>query len=189
MSDLREQLDQCLGGKVCLVGLGNPDYGDDGLGLRLAESVAQTLCHAGGFPGAPNVIIAGTTPEAFLGCLGEGRVDQLVFLDAVEFGAAPGSVVLLNAEQMAARFPQVSTHKISLGLLARFIEMSGTTKAWLLGIQPESLKSAKGLSPLVQETIEVLKDLLCNVLRGEQLKAPGNCRTDDQSQRWTYVIP
>jgi hydrogenase maturation protease len=189
MPDLRVQLDRCLGGRVCLVGLGNPDYGDDGLGLRLAETVAETLGRSGDFPGAPDVIIAGTTPEAFMGRMAEGGAGHVVFLDAVEFGAAPGSVILLNADEMAARFPQVSTHKISLGLLASFIEKSGTAKAWLLGVQPESLKPAKRLTPLVQETIEVLNDLLCDLLRGQPARTPANSRTDDQSQRWTYDFP
>ena len=42
---------------------------------------------------------------------------------------------------MAARFPQVSTHKISLGLLARLDRGAvARRKAWLLGVQPESLR-------------------------------------------------
>jgi hypothetical protein len=76
-------------------------------------------------------------------------------------------VILLDAEQMAARFPQISTHKISLGLLAKWVEASGKTKAWLLGVQPESLKAAQRLTPVVQETVEALKDLLCSIGCGE----------------------
>ncbi len=52
--------------------------------------------------------------------------DHLVFLDAVDVGAAPGSVVFLNSQEMAARFPQISTHNISLGLLAKYVESGGT---------------------------------------------------------------
>ncbi len=37
MTDLGEQLRQCLAGRVCLLGLGNEDFGDDGLGVRLGE--------------------------------------------------------------------------------------------------------------------------------------------------------
>lgn len=46
MPDLLEQLAHWLSGKVCFVGLGNPDFGDDSLGLRLADAVAETLSHA-----------------------------------------------------------------------------------------------------------------------------------------------
>ena len=58
----------------------------------------------------------------------------------MDFGAAPGSVVFLNSREMAARFPQISTHNISLGMLAKCVEAGGKTRAWLLGAQPESLK-------------------------------------------------
>ena len=36
MSDLRLQLERCFRGRVCVVGVGNVDWGDDGLGVRLA---------------------------------------------------------------------------------------------------------------------------------------------------------
>jgi hydrogenase maturation protease len=72
----------------------------------------------------------------------------------------PGSTILLDSEQMSARYPQVSTHKISLGLLAKWAEANGTTKAWLLGVQPESLKPGDELTPAVRATLELLRDLV-----------------------------
>jgi len=152
MPDLREQLEPCFQGRVCLMGLGNSDYGDDGFGVRLAESLVVA--------GVPDVVVAGTTPDRFVGRVAGEGFDHLIFLDAVEFGGAPGSVVFLNAGEMAARFPQISTHRISLGLLANWVEAGGTTRAWLLGVQPQSLKSGVGLTPTIQRTLEVLVELL-----------------------------
>ena len=51
----------------------------------------------------------------------------------MEFGSAPGSVVLLDSDEMAARFPQISTHKISLGLLSKQIEANGQTQGLAAG--------------------------------------------------------
>jgi hydrogenase maturation protease len=155
MPDLREQLGECFQGRFCLMGLGNVDYGDDGLGVRLAEKLAAA--------GVPDVIVAGTMPERFIDSAIAEDFDNLIFLDAVEFDAPAGSVVFLNADEMAARFPQISTHKISLGLLAKLVEEKGKTMARLLGIQPESLKSTGELSPVVLETLEILNDLLCEL--------------------------
>jgi len=155
MPDLREQLRQCFQGRVCLMGLGNEDYGDDGFGVRLVEEL--------GTEGLGHVIIAGTEPERFIGQMATQCFDHVIFLDAVEFGGAPGSVVLLGSDEMAARFPQVSTHKLSLGLLARQIEANGRTNAWLLGVQPESLKLGEALSRAVQTTLEALLQLLREV--------------------------
>jgi hydrogenase maturation protease len=150
MPDLRQQLESSLRGRVCFMGLGNKDYADDGFGVRLAEALIAA--------GAPNVIIAGTTPDRWIGRA--ASFDHIVFLDAVEFGGDPGSVVFLDSPQMAARFPQISTHKISLALLAQWAEAGGTTKAWLLGVQPESLKPAAQLTPTLQRTLDALCDLL-----------------------------
>jgi len=155
MPDLREQLRQCFQGRVCLMGLGSVDYGDDGFGVYLAEKLEAA--------GLQDVIIAGTMPERFLGQVIDSGYDYLLFLDAAEFGGAPGSVILLNAEEMAARFPQISTHKISLGLLAKWVEDSGGTKTRLLGVQPGSLKGTGELTPTVQTTLDVLITLLCDL--------------------------
>jgi hypothetical protein len=61
---------------------------------------------------------------------------------------------------MAARFPQISTHKISLGALAQWAEANGGTRAWLLAVQPESIKPGQQLTPTLQKTLELLRDFL-----------------------------
>jgi len=156
MRDLREQLELCFQGRVCLMGLGNTDYGDDGFGVRLAESLAEA--------GVPDVVVAGTTPDRFVGRVAGEGFDHLIFLDAVEFGGAPGSVVFLDAGEMAARFPQISTHKISLGLLAKWAEANGSTRAWLLGVQPQSLKPGANLTIMVRNTLDVLAGLVVDAM-------------------------
>ncbi len=179
MPDLREQLRQLLQGRVCLMGLGNVAYGDDGFGVRLGEelksegrrpkaeirpkSEGRNQALSGGASDArprSRVIIAGTNPERWISHVADEEYDHLVFLDAVEFGRAPGSAVLLNSNEMAARFPQISTHKLSLSLLAKQAEANGKTRAWLLGVQPESLKPGKELTPPVRATLELLLELL-----------------------------
>jgi hydrogenase 3 maturation protease len=159
MPGLREQLLSSLQGRVGFMGLGNVDGGDDGFGVRLAEALARD--------GAPAVVIAGTAPEQWIGRCAQSGFDHLVFLDAVDFGGAPGSVVFLNSREMAARFPQVSTHNMSLGMLAKFVESAGTARAWLLGAQPESLKRSPALSPALQTTMAILSDWMRSVVREE----------------------
>ncbi len=224
MNDLRQQLREILQGRVCVVGVGNVELGDDGAGVRIARIMSRVappgrsasvpggsdvlgcrpVCsargraHSGSFMGtlaeavgkyeirnpksetSPRlesqnlaiwrdaasfgvaVVVAGAEPERYVSRITEGLFDNVIFLDAVEFGGAPGDVVLLNAEEMAVRFPQFSTHKLSLGLLAQLIEAGGVSKAWLLGVQPESLREGGSLSPKVQASVE----LLARVVRG-----------------------
>jgi hydrogenase maturation protease len=192
MPDLFEQLQECLAGRVCLVGIGNVEYGDDGFGVRLAEALLKKfkvqspkskvqsstfnversefndLLDSGGkevlddelrtsaLGAHPSVLIAGTAPEQFIGRIVEAGFDHVLFLDAVECGGAPGDAVFLDSRRMAAKYPQISTHKLALGLLANWVEANGRTRAWLLGVQPESLRSGAGLTPKVQKTFNLL---------------------------------
>lgn len=162
MPDLHDQLQRCFQGRVCLMGLGNIDYGDDGFGVFLADALTQRLNGAEG-SAVHTVMNAGTVPERYLGSIADKGFDHLLFLDAAEFGGAPGSVIFLNAEEMAARFPQISTHKISVGLLAKWAEEGGTTKAWMLGVQPGSLKPVRGLTAHVQTTLSLLTELFSDL--------------------------
>jgi hydrogenase 3 maturation protease len=171
MPDLGEQLRECFQGRVCLMGLGNVDYGDDGFGSILSEAILGRLKSPGDVTGRHDVINAQTMPERFLNPVSCRGFDHLIFVDAVEFGGAPGSVIFIGSEEMAGRFPQVSTHKISPGLLARWIEAGGTTKAWLLGVQPGSLKPSRGLTKDVQVTFDILEELLCELwIQGNRME-------------------
>jgi hydrogenase 3 maturation protease len=163
MLNLREQLRCCFEGRVCLLGLGNADGADDGLGVRLAEALSKAEDSIP-FAGRRHaVIVAGTAPERWVGRVADDGFEHIIFLDAVEFGGSPGAVVFLDAKQITARFPQISTHKLSLGLLAKRVEAEGRTKAWLLGVQPGSLRAGGGLTPKVEATVELLRQLLEDV--------------------------
>lgn len=155
MPSLRQQLEGCLAGSVCFIGLGNTHYSDDGFGVRLAEQLI-----AGGMQ---HVLVAGTAPDRFLGRLVHPNFDHVIFLDAADFGSAPGSTVFLNSSEMAARYPQISTHKVSLALLAQFVEAGGSTKAWLLGVQPESVKVGEELTATIKKSLAAIAELLLSL--------------------------
>jgi hydrogenase maturation protease len=156
MPTLRDALQERLAGRVGLVGIGNPDRGDDALGLRLAEAMRGL--------GFPDVILAERTPERWTERLARGAFRTVLFLDAVEMGAAPGDVIVLDAAEIVARYPQVSTHKLSLGTIARLIEAEGSARVYLLGVQPQSMDHGAELSAPVRTTLEILRDLLVAML-------------------------
>jgi hydrogenase maturation protease len=161
MNDLRSNLHRILRGRVCLVGLGSVEHGDDGLGVQLAHDLSVALAHLRPGPAAtaPSVLLGGTQPEFQLRRLPKD-LDSVVFLDAVDFGGAPGSVVLLDSAAMRARYPQISTHRLSVGLLAQLVETGSRSRAWLLGVQPESLREGAPLSEKVRVTLRLLCALL-----------------------------
>ncbi|MBN2506123.1 MAG: hydrogenase 3 maturation endopeptidase HyCI [Verrucomicrobia bacterium] len=179
MTHLRPHLQAALQGRVCLVGVGNPDRGDDSLGLRLAERLRAPSW---------NVLLAGTTPERHLASLAAAAFDHVVFLDAVDFGGPPGSVVLLDADQIQTRRPQVSTHKLSLGLLARCIETNGTTRAWLLGVQPAACRWGHPLSPPAQSAVDSLATLLNHIAASAPEAGPDPGRNPAGTPRRTHEM-
>ncbi len=156
--DLMEELRRALEGRTCLVGVGNDDLADDGLG----PSLARVLLAEGA-----DAVDAGTTPEDRLEEIIRGGFRNVVFLDAVEIDGPPGSFVLFDAGVVRSRFPQVSTHKISLGTLARVIEARSGARVWLLGVQPLWLRPGLGLSQPVVETLAMLTRLITDLLRGD----------------------
>jgi hydrogenase maturation protease len=108
-----------------LIGLGNPDRGDDGVGIEVARRVAEM-----GWPGVE--VLAVPDPSALLDTwAGAGRV---VVVDAMTSGRAPGSVVSLDVTEgvlPAGGWAAGGTH--ALGLAAA-IELSR-----VLGRLPRSL--------------------------------------------------
>ena len=173
MNNLPQQLARILQGRAAVVGVGNVARGDDGVGVRLAELIRELRLPLAGL----RVVVAGSSPERILTALSGGEFAHVLFLDAVEFGGEPGAVILLDSAGMIARWPQISTHQLSLGLLAQMIEAGGATKAWLLGVQPASLSTGAGLSPKVQAAAELLADLFAEVaqppdLVGSALRTP-----------------
>lgn len=162
-SNLKNQLQTTLKGRVALVGVGCIDRGDDGFGVRLAEELDSA--------GVPHVIVAASSPEQYTGQILGSGAQHVVFLDAVELDAAPGSAVFLSAAEMKPLYPQISTHKISLGTLANLIESLGNAKVWFLGARPESL-NGNTLSPTLRTTTEALKSILIDSLGRSPAPAP-----------------
>jgi hydrogenase maturation protease len=151
-----------LKGRIGLICIGNPDGRDDSIGAKLGQKLANF----------PNIELAGTEPEECVGRWAEAGYEHLIFVDAVDFGATPGSVVFLGSAEIKSRFPQVSTHHLSLGLLAQLAESNGITKAWLLGVQPETLGTGPELSISVAATLEGLKQVLINRIKAGEDTCP-----------------
>ena len=155
-SELTAELNKCLKGRICFVGLGNEDLGDDAFGIKLAEALRSFE--------RSDVVIAGTDPEKFTGSIAGTRPDTVVLLDAVEISGEPGSLVFMDATQVKSRYPQISTHRISLGTLATWIETQTGAKVRLIGMKPASLRPGAGLSEAVKNGIKNIVEILKIVL-------------------------
>ena len=163
---LAEDLHHRLGENVVVMGIGNPDRADDGAGLRVAELLAEAL-PCGGPPGGRRltVVLAGNVPESFLGPAAAARPDTVLLVDAADMGAAPGSVALLEPEDVpgGATF----THRTPLGLLATFLSRETGADVFLLAIQPRSLEWGDPMSSEVEAVARHLSRILAAALHRE----------------------
>ncbi|MCP4046566.1 MAG: hydrogenase maturation protease [Gammaproteobacteria bacterium] len=143
-------------GRVCLLGIGNRYWRDDGVGSFLAEALES--CQG------LDVIDAGFIPENHLETVARKNPDTILMVDATDFDAEPGQARLLYPENVA--YSGVSTHAGSLRMLAKYLQSRTQASIALLAVQPADTSAGEGLSPVVSNTleglVETLKALCCN---------------------------
>jgi hydrogenase 3 maturation protease len=147
---LSQQLERRLSGRVVVVGVGNPIYGDDAAGCLVAQRLQET-------PGL-RVFDAEDIPESMLVQIVAARPAVLVFVDAVDLGAEPGAVALLEKHQIAAYSP--TTHRTPLSLLMQLVENECGADAFLLAIQPGEVRFGQPLSAEVEASVNLLSEII-----------------------------
>ena len=127
--NLAERVTGLFRGRVAVVGVGNPFRGDDAAGSLVARSLAGSEL--------PYVVDAGEVPESYAGSIAAWRPDAVLVVDAVDLGAAPGSMALLGRSDMAGC--AVDTHRVPLRIVMHYLESVTGAATWLLAIQPENI--------------------------------------------------
>jgi hydrogenase maturation protease len=158
-SHFEEQMAHFLDGRICLLGIGNRYWRDDGAGSVLAE--ALQACPEF------DAIDAGFVPENFLELIARRKPDRILFIDATDFGGAPGQVRLLFPDKVAPS--GLSTHAGSLKMLAEYLQARTRAQVALLAIQPADTAAGESLSPEVSNTIKILLEKLPEFCRRSQL--------------------
>ena len=138
-----------LTGRLLVAGVGNVLRGDDGFG----PAVTELLGH---LPAGVDVVETGIGGIALLQELMAG-CDGLVLIDAVDRGAAPGTVFLLEPEVPEA----VHVPDIHLANPDRVLTMAKTIgvlpeRVRIVGCQPMEVDElGEGLSPPVQAALAI----------------------------------
>ena len=133
--------------RILVAGVGNVLRGDDGFG----PAVTELLGH---LPEGAEVVETGTGGIALLQELMRG-CDGLVLIDAVDRGAAPGTVFLLEPEVSAG----VHVPDVHLANPDRVLSMAKTMgflpdRVRIVGCQPQDTEElCQGLSPCVQRAL------------------------------------
>ena len=159
--DLQEQLASQIQGNVVIMGIGNPCRGDDAAGSLVARQIRDA-------PGV-RVIDAQDVPEDYLCLVVNHRPDTVVLIDSVDLDSAPGSIALLDKDQVAGYWP--STHRVPMCLLMNYLERETNGRIFLIAIQPRQTVFLKPMSAEVSSSVARIADELNSVLAMPRLPA------------------
>ena len=155
--------------RALVLGVGNILWADEGFGVRCVEAFARRYRQAD----TVNVVDGGTQGLYLVELLREH--DPIVIFDAVDFGDSPGSLRLVENDDIPAF---VGAHKMSLhqaGLqdVIACAKLLGdcATSMLLVGVQPVELEDYGGsLRPLVRSRIPEALDIAADYLAGHGFK-------------------
>jgi hydrogenase 3 maturation protease len=136
---------------ILFVGVGNTLKSDDGAGPVAAGRLAAAGIDA---------LDCGEVPENYLRRIISHRGGSIVFIDAVEMNAVPGTLRLFTANDIA--ITGVFTHGMSLAMLAEFVQKEAGVPVYLAGIQPARVELGETLSPVVEKAVDRLVQLIVN---------------------------
>ena len=140
-----------LQGKILIVGIGNPLRGDDGVGPEIINRLKNPL---------PTLFLfdVGEVPENYLGKIVKEKPNTIVLIDAIDFGADPGTIQIIERDDI--RDESLSTHNVSLNLVAKYLQEETSADVFLIGIQPETTEFGKEISEPVRGSLEKIVRML-----------------------------
>lgn len=143
-------------GQVLVIGLGNPDRGDDGVGVRVAAALAGDL--------PPGVALKSRTGD-MLGLLDDwAGYDRVVCIDAAAPIGAPGAIHRIDAarEPLPAAPGLASSHGIGLAEALALDRALGAAPGRLIVYAVEGLSFEVG-APLTPTVAGVVAELAARV--------------------------
>jgi hydrogenase maturation protease len=148
--------------RTVVVGLGSPLMGDDGAGLAALARLRERFAGDAGL----DWIDGGTAGLALLPALESAQ--RVLLLDAIDAGAAPGTLVELAGEALPRRLAaKLSPHQVDLAELLALAALRGCEPAELvaIGVQPERVALGVGLSEPVAAALPGVVEGACAQLR------------------------
>lgn len=141
--------------KLAILGVGNKDNGDDGIGLYITE-----ILQAANLPEQVTIFYCERVPEHFLGKIAKLAPNRVIVLDAADMKEVPGAIAIFPKEMISQGF-HFSTHTLSLTMLEEFLkpEVPEIVISYV-GIQPKQTKFMTDLSDECREAAEEFAELL-----------------------------
>lgn len=152
--ELVEQFKKLRGSRTLIVGIGNTLKGDDGAGPLVCEQLS-------GLGVSAELIDAGTVPENYIQPIIKKAPENLLIVDAVDFGAPAGTIRVFKAEQLNTH--AFSTHTLSPHLFVDMIRRSVEVNVYFVGIQPAQTQFGHPVSADVAKAVQHLCRTLAEI--------------------------
>lgn len=151
---LFEHLKKFRGSRTVIVGIGNILKGDDGAGPLVCEQLKNTKITA-------DLIDAGTVPENYIQPIIKKAPQNLLVIDAIDFGATPGTIRIFEPEQLNSH--AISTHTLSPRLFVDMVSQNIKLDVYFIGMQPAQIQLGQSVSPQINQAILHLSQVLKEV--------------------------
>lgn len=142
---------------VAIVGVGSEMRGDDAAGIEVVRGLKRKLKSS-----KVLLVEGGVVPENFTSHIRWFKPSHVIFIDATDFGAEPGEVILAEPEAIVGQ--SISTHTLPLSMLAGYIREQTGAKIMLLGIQPARAQMGAEMSHPIKEAVEKVNGALLKEL-------------------------
>ena len=150
---LFEQLKKLCDSTTLIVGIGNTLKGDDGAGPLVCEQLSGKVC--------AELIDAGTVPENYIQTIIKKAPQNMLIIDAIDFGAPAGTINIFKPEQLNSS--AFSTHTLSPRLFADMVCQEIKVDVYFVGIQPAQMQLGQPQSEQVDEAIQWLAGTLAEI--------------------------
>ena len=150
VNSLLAELQKVLVGRVCIVGVGNRQRGDDGAGCLLIDLIANRV--------GAICLDAGVAPENFLEKVARAEPDTVLIVDAGRFGGCPGEMRVFKETDVGPG--GLSTHALSLQMACEYIRARTQAHTYVVAVEPTGSKLGGSICPAVEEAMIRLAEVL-----------------------------
>jgi len=150
---LFDQLNKLRTSMTLIVGIGNTLKADDGVGPLICQQLAGKV--------SAELINAGTVPENYIQPIIRKTPQNLLVIDAIDFGGSAGEIRIFKPSQLNSII--ISTHTLSPDLFVNMIRREIKVDVYFIGIQPAQTQLGQSVSPPVSQAAKRLINTLAEI--------------------------
>lgn len=169
---------------LTVIGVGNPLFGDDGVGIAVIEALRAAQLDM-------ELIDGGTDALGLLEYFPNRK--HLVIVDAARMGEKPGTVRCFDPAEadLILKWDHLSLHGVGLAeawQLASKLDML-PEKMWVIGVQPGVVKMTNHLSFAVKNAVPKVVELIQKIVRYEDAFPCNESIKDNPVQGFSKEVP